>query len=94
MSIVLSVPVVTMYRNGITNIATNDPDFERVDWLTNGLEAVEVFGVSGDILLFFPVSWHEYQLGWLHSDDYMVALILLCVAALVYVLQNRSPDTA
>ncbi|MGC9444056.1 MAG: PIN domain-containing protein [Candidatus Methanospirareceae archaeon] len=26
---------------GIPHIATNDPDFERVDCLTNGLEAVE-----------------------------------------------------
>jgi len=26
--------VVTMQRNEITNIATNDPDFERVAWLT------------------------------------------------------------
>jgi predicted nucleic acid-binding protein len=23
-----------MKRSGLTNIATNDPDFERVDWLT------------------------------------------------------------
>jgi predicted nucleic acid-binding protein len=34
MSIVLSLHVVTMHKYGITNIATNDPDFERVDWLT------------------------------------------------------------
>ena len=26
--------VVTMQRNEITHIATNDPDFERVAWLT------------------------------------------------------------
>ncbi|MGC9444786.1 MAG: type II toxin-antitoxin system VapC family toxin [Candidatus Methanospirareceae archaeon] len=26
--------VVTMHRYGIPHIATNDPDFERVDWLT------------------------------------------------------------
>ena len=25
--------VATMKRQGITNIATNDPDFERVEWL-------------------------------------------------------------
>lgn len=25
--------VATMKRNGITNIATNDPDFEKVEWL-------------------------------------------------------------
>ena len=25
--------VTTMKRSGITNIATNDPDFERVEWI-------------------------------------------------------------
>jgi predicted nucleic acid-binding protein len=25
--------VVTMHRYGIANIATNDPDFERVEWV-------------------------------------------------------------
>jgi len=44
--------------------------------------------VSGGMLLLVPVSWQEYQLGWIHSDDYSVALILLCLATLVYVLQN------
>jgi hypothetical protein len=33
MSIVLSLHVVTMHRYGITNIATNDSDFERVEWV-------------------------------------------------------------
>jgi len=33
MSIVLSLHVVTLHRYGITNIATNDPDFERVEWV-------------------------------------------------------------
>ena len=41
------------------------------------------------MLLLFPVSWQEYQLGWIHSDTYSVALILLCLAALVYLLLNR-----
>ena len=44
--------------------------------------------VSGGMLLFFPVSWSEYQLGLIHSDDYGVALILLGLAALVYLFQN------
>jgi hypothetical protein len=50
--------------------------------------------VSGGMLLLFPVSWEEYQLGWIHADNYGVALILLCLAALIYMLQNRSPGAA
>jgi hypothetical protein len=46
--------------------------------------------VSGGMLLLFPVSWAEYQLGLIHSDNSGVALILLCAAALVYMLQTRS----
>jgi hypothetical protein len=45
--------------------------------------------VSGGMCLFFPFSWHEYQLGVIHSDNYGVALILTCVAAFVFVVQNR-----
>jgi len=45
--------------------------------------------VSGGMLLLFPVSWQEYQLGWIHADNSWVALILLCLATLIYVLQNR-----
>jgi predicted nucleic acid-binding protein len=29
-----AIHVATMKARGISNIATNDPDFERVDWLT------------------------------------------------------------
>ena len=29
-----AVHVAIMRRHGLTDIATNDPDFERVDWLT------------------------------------------------------------
>ena len=46
--------------------------------------------VSGGMLLFFPVSWHEYQLGLIYSDNYSVALILLFLAAFVFILQNRT----
>lgn len=28
-----AIHVATMKKYGITNIATNDPDFERVDWI-------------------------------------------------------------
>jgi hypothetical protein len=45
--------------------------------------------VSGGVLLLFPVSWAEYQLVVIHADNSWVALILLCLAALVHVLQNR-----
>jgi hypothetical protein len=45
--------------------------------------------VSGGMLLFFPVSWQEYQLGLIHADNYSVALILLVFAAFLFVLQNR-----
>ena len=55
----------------------------------DGLETVGVFSVSGGMLLLFPISWQEYQLGWIHSDDYSVALILLFLAAITFVLQNR-----
>jgi len=45
--------------------------------------------VSGGMLLLFPVSWAEYQLGLIHSDNYVVALLLLALAVLVYIFQNR-----
>jgi hypothetical protein len=45
--------------------------------------------VSGGMPLFFPVSWTEYQLGLIHSDNYWAALILLVFAAFLFVLQNR-----
>jgi hypothetical protein len=38
----------------------------------------------------FSVSWQEYQLGVIHADNSWAALILLGVALLVYVLQNRN----
>ncbi|MCK4736385.1 MAG: PIN domain-containing protein [Methanophagales archaeon] len=28
-----AIHVATMKQHGITNIATNDPDFERVEWI-------------------------------------------------------------
>jgi len=28
-----AIHVATMKQRGITNIATNDPDFERVEWI-------------------------------------------------------------
>jgi len=46
--------------------------------------------VNGGMLLLFPVSWHEYQLGLIHSDNYSVALILTCVAAFMFVLHSRT----
>ena len=45
--------------------------------------------VSGGMLLLFPVSWAEYQLGLIHSDNYVVALLMLALAVLVYIFQNR-----
>jgi len=45
--------------------------------------------VCGGMLLLFPVSWQEYQLGWIHADNSWVALILLCLATLIYGFQNR-----
>ncbi|MGC9444791.1 MAG: metal-dependent hydrolase [Candidatus Methanospirareceae archaeon] len=46
--------------------------------------------VSGGMLLLFPVSWQEYQLGLIPADDYWVALILLVLAIIIlFVLQNR-----
>jgi hypothetical protein len=41
------------------------------------------------MLLLFPVSWHEYQLGLIHSDSYSVALIFLVLAAFMFVLQKN-----
>ncbi|MGC9445159.1 MAG: hypothetical protein ACP5E9_09580 [Candidatus Methanospirareceae archaeon] len=49
--------------------------------------------VSGGMLLLFPVSWQGYQLGWIHCDDYSVALILLVLAIILFVLQNRNIGT-
>jgi hypothetical protein len=45
--------------------------------------------VSGGMLLLFPVSWQEYQLGWIHADNSWVALVLLGLATLIYGFQNR-----
>ena len=45
--------------------------------------------VSGGMLLLFPVSWQEYQLGLIQSDNYWAALILLFLAIVTFVLQNR-----
>ena len=50
--------------------------------------------VSSGMLLLFPVSWSEYQLGWIHADNPWVALILLGLAVLVYVMLNRSRSAA
>ena len=50
--------------------------------------------VSGGMLLLFPVSWAEYQLGVIHSDNPWVALVLLGTSGFVYVLQNRSSGAA
>jgi hypothetical protein len=46
--------------------------------------------VSGGMFLLFSVSWAEYQLGWIHADNSGVASVLLGLAALVFVLQNRN----
>ena len=50
--------------------------------------------MSDGVLLLFPVSGQEYQLGLIHSDDYLVALILPFLAAIVYVLQNNRSSRA
>jgi len=50
--------------------------------------------VCGGMLLLFPVSWSEYQLGVIHADNSWVALVLLGTAGLVYVMLNRSRSAA
>ena len=39
--------------------------------------------VSGGMLLFFPFSWEEYQLGLIQSDNYWITLTLV-MAIIVY----------
>ncbi len=46
--------------------------------------------VSGGMLLLFPFSWNEYQLGLIHCDEYRVALIMSVLAILMYSITRRS----
>jgi hypothetical protein len=40
--------------------------------------------VSGGMLMLFPFSWEEYQLGLIQSDNYWITLVVLVLAAVVY----------
>ena len=40
--------------------------------------------VSCGMLLLFPFSWEEYQLGLIQCDDYMITLVLVVLAVIVY----------
>jgi hypothetical protein len=45
--------------------------------------------VSGGMLLLFPLSWEEYQLGLIQCDDYMITLVLVVLAVIVYAIIKR-----
>jgi hypothetical protein len=42
--------------------------------------------VSGGIYHLFPFSWWQWQLEFTNSSDYMITLLALCVAGLVYLI--------
>ena len=42
--------------------------------------------VSGGIYLFYPFSWWQWQLEVTNSSDYMITLLALCIAGLVYLI--------
>ena len=44
--------------------------------------------VSGGMLLLFPFSWGEWQLGVIQCDNYYVALIALILACVIYILSR------
>ena len=45
--------------------------------------------VSGGMLLLFPFSWEGYQLGLIQVDNYMVALVVVILAILVYIYARK-----
>lgn len=42
--------------------------------------------VSGGIYLLFPFSWWQWQLEITNSSDYLITLLALCIAGLVYLI--------
>ena len=45
--------------------------------------------VSGGMLLLFPFSWDEYQLGSMQCDEYRIALIMVFLALLISIIQSK-----
>lgn len=42
--------------------------------------------VSGGIYLFYPLSWWQWQLEFTNSSDYLITLLALAIAGLVYLI--------
>jgi len=42
--------------------------------------------VSGGIYLFYPFNWFQWQLEVTNSSDYLITLLALCIAGLVYLI--------
>ena len=42
--------------------------------------------VSGGIYLFYPFSWWQWQLEITNSSDYLITLLALCIAGIVYLI--------
>jgi len=58
--------------------------------IANAMDGKAVLNKEFVVRNTFPVSWSEYPLGLIHSDNYGVALILLSPAALVSVFPSRN----
>jgi hypothetical protein len=42
--------------------------------------------VSGGIYLLYPFSWWQWQLEITNSSDYLITLLALCIASIVYLI--------
>lgn len=45
--------------------------------------------VSGGMLMLFPFSWNEYQLGVINSGDYNITVVVLAVAVVLLAFDLR-----
>jgi len=45
---------------------------------------LSLVNASGGMLMLFPFSWDEWQLGLIRNDDYMITIYAILAAVLVY----------
>jgi len=46
--------------------------------------------VSGGMLMLFPFSWNEYQLGLIQSDNFNITLVILVLASFLYLYRAKN----
>lgn len=55
-----------------------------------------LLNVSGGMPLLFPISWQEWQLDFIRSDDYTITLLAILATVIVYLsyrlYEKRKPD--